>query len=114
MPTGCELVSAMMALTYYGESPTVEEILDHLKTADLTLTDQGEVCGPSPEEAFVGDPRSAGGYGCYPPVIVNLMEQLLPQSRKAVETSGASLSDLAETYLPRGVPVLVWAGPPSE
>ena len=109
LPTGCELVSAMMVLAYYGENPTLEETLDHLKTANLTLNNQGEICGPSPEEAFIGDPRSAGGYGCYPPVIVNLMGQLLPQGRKAVETSGTSLPDLAETYLPRGIPVLVWA-----
>ena len=37
------------------------------------------------------------------------MNDFLPDDTVAVDTSGTELQELAETYLPQGQPVLIWA-----
>lgn len=107
-PTGCELVSSQMVLEYYGVDVSFEDIVKNTPCQDLRYMD-GELYGPHPENAFIGSPYTESSYGCYAPVVADMLNILLPSDLEAVETTGTELADLAETYLPQGEPVLVWA-----
>lgn len=109
LPTGCETVSAMMALSFLGMETDAEDILSHMEMEPLTTGAGGRKTGPSPEEAFVGDPRSDDGYGCYPPVIKNAFEGAYPNAVSVTDTTGVSFNRLAHDYVKNGIPVLVWA-----
>ncbi len=108
LPTGCELISAMMLLSHYGVHVTVEEVVDNTFCA-YPVTKGDRTHGYSPYRAFIGSPYDASSFGCYPPVIVDMMNALLPEGKQAVDITGMALQEIAETYLPKGEPVLVWA-----
>ncbi|MGW8114226.1 C39 family peptidase [Caproicibacterium sp. NSD3] len=110
LPTGCELVSAYMVLQYYGVPISEDEWVSRIPCTDLSSIDSWTgLAGPSPDECFVGNPYLPDGFGCFPPVIVNAMNQVLPEGHRAVITTGTSLQELAESYVSVGKPVLVWA-----
>jgi uncharacterized protein YvpB len=108
LPTGCELVSAKMLIEYYCETVDINDIVEHT-LCQYPETRNGRTYAPHPEAAFIGSPWDSSSFGCYAPVIVNMMNELLPEGLKAVDTSGTELEELALTYLPQGQPVLVWA-----
>ena len=60
-PTGCESVSAVMAMKAAGLDITVDEFIDNYLNCTPRPFD--------PEKSFGGDPRSKSGKGCYAPVI---------------------------------------------
>lgn len=113
-PTGCESVTAVMALQYEGVDVTVEEFIDsYLPQGDAPYEDaQGDLVGDSPWEVFLGSPYEDSGWGCYAPVIAGAVEELLKDrgsSLKVQELSGVSLDKLCGDYIDRGVPVMLWA-----
>lgn len=108
LPTGCELISAKMMLEFYGVETTVNDIIDNTRSA-YPKTINGKSYGYSPYEAFIGSPWDESSFGCYPPVITDMMNALLPEDKIAKDITGMELSEIAETYLPRNMPVLVWA-----
>lgn len=107
LPTGCETVSALMTLHYWGVPVNSDTFLEGLKREPLKEKD-GLLVGPDPALAFVGDPRDPQSFGCYPPVIVEALNRVLPALLAARDTTGTPLAALAQTYLPAGEPVLVW------
>ena len=108
LPTGCELISAQMLLAYHGVETTIEEIVDNTRCA-VPVTINGQNVGCSPFEAFIGSPWDASSFGCFPPVVVEMMNKLLPQQLRAADISGMELAEIAQTYLTRNMPVLIWA-----
>ncbi len=108
LPTGCELVSAKMLLAYHGIETTIEEIIDNTRCAFPVMVN-GQNVGCSPYEAFIGSPWDESSFGCFPPVMVEMMNKLLPKQLRAADISGMELAEIAETYLPRNMPVLIWA-----
>ncbi len=108
LPTGCELVSAKMLMEYYGVTVDINKIIENTASVYPKAID-GRSYAPSPYEAFIGSPWDETSFGCFPPVIVEMMNKLLPEGLTAVDTTGTELQVLAETYLPREMPVLVWA-----
>lgn len=109
LPTGCEIVSAKMLLDYYVQKDTdIQNIVDLLNCQYPKQVD-GKLCAPHPEDAFIGIPLEDSGFGCYAPVIVKALNKLLPKRWQAEDISGTNLPEIAETYLPQGKPVLVWA-----
>lgn len=106
-PTGCELVSAMMVLEYYGAPYELEEIVDAVPCVWPEVID-GYVYAPHPERAFIGSPWTESSYGCYAPVVTDMLNKLLPEDCVAYETTGTELATLASVYIPQGKPVLVW------
>lgn len=78
-PTGCESVTAVMALQYAGVEVSVEEFIDgYLPQGNAPYTDEsGTLVGANPWEEFLGSPYSESGWGCYAPVIAGALEQLL-------------------------------------
>lgn len=108
-PTGCESVSAVMLLQYWGLNIDVDTFIDdYLDCGQFTW--QGETrIGPSPHDRFVGNPRSENSYGCYAPVIERAVTGLLPEDYAVVNRTGSVLPALAQRYLDRQIPVLIWA-----
>ena len=93
-PTGCESVSAVMALNWAGADLTVEDfVYGFLPMDELWMDAGGQLCGPSPADTFIGDPAGRG-YGCFAPVLAR---------------AGSPLSELACAYLRHNIPVVIWA-----
>lgn len=108
-PTGCEVVSATMLLQYYGYDITVDRYID--KYLDMSTVDSkdGILVAEDPNKYFIGDPRSSYSYGCFAPVIVKSMNKILEGNKVAEDISGTNLEDIAEKYIDKGIPVIVWA-----
>ncbi|WP_158590898.1 C39 family peptidase [Acutalibacter sp. 1XD8-33] len=113
-PTGCESITAVMALSYAGVELTVEEFIDgYLPQTSSPWEDGrgGYVCG-DPKAVFLGNPYSEDGWGCYSPVIKNALERILAEKKPSLQVEdlgGKSLESLTADYIQEGVPVMLWA-----
>ncbi len=108
-PTGCESVSAVMALNWAGADLTVEDfVYGFLPMDELWMDAAGQLCGPSPADTFIGDPAGRG-YGCFAPVLARAMSQAAPAGYRALDLTGSPLSELACAYLRHNIPVVIWA-----
>ncbi len=109
-PTGCESVSAVMALQYAGVDITVKEFIDnHLPCSDAFTSENGVSYGPDPNTHFLGNPYTESGYGCFAPVIEQAMASCLPADRRVENVTGQSMEMLCSRYIARGTPVIMWA-----
>ncbi len=109
-PNGCESVSAVMLLRYYGFDITPDEFIDSYLPCEPVRISWGTRYGPNPKLVYAGDPRSdSDGYGGFAPAIVKAMNSYLSgKGYYAKNVTGTSLSTLASTYIDSGNPVLVW------
>jgi uncharacterized protein YvpB len=107
--TGCELVSATMVLKYYGYNVSVQDVVAKTPFEELKQ-ENGKLTGPHPSEVFIGDPTSENGFGCYAPVVAQVMNSVIQQdgSKRAVDITGMDFDALLP-YIRKGDPVLVWA-----
>ena len=110
-PTGCESVSAVMALRHLGVDISVDTFIDDcLDIGAPPHYEDGIRYGCDPYEAFPGDPRSSKGYGCFSPVIERACIRAVGTQPYTVERlSGLTLDDLCIRYIKNGIPVIVWA-----
>lgn len=114
-PTGCESVTAVMALRWAGVDISVEEFIDdYLPQGEAPHYDEtGNYVGADPWEKFLGSPYSEEGWGCYAPVIAQAVEQVLEdRGITRLETrllQDVELSTLLEEYVEKEIPVMVWA-----
>lgn len=109
-PTGCESVSAVTVLRFYGESITAAKFIDEYlpKSADFYY-ESGRRYGPSPYDFFIGNPRTAASYGCMAPVIEKALCDYFGGSERVKNTTGAELETLCGEYIDNGIPVIMWA-----
>lgn len=107
LPTGCEATAAAMALQYWGEEVTPEEVAENWLPAGNFYTLDGVQYGPDPRKEFVGDPFTTDSYGCYAPVIVDAINKNSTRCQ-AEDYTGASLTELFDC-ISQGTPVLIWA-----
>lgn len=112
-PTGCESVSAVMALNYVGIDITVDEFInEHLPMGKLPKKNEnGDKIGSDPNKCFIGNPYKESGYGCYSTVIANAIEDVIDSGYdgyKVKELKIESLDSLCN-YLDRDIPVIFWA-----
>lgn len=100
-PTGCELISLAMDLSYV----TRRDIdTDYFIDNYVTMSEDDFV------NHFAGDPRSEGGSGCFPTAIVSFANKYLSDNNlpyTAREVSGISLKDI-QKHLDDGFPILMW------
>ncbi len=109
LPTGCETVSATMLLRYYGYSTSIYDFVDkYLKKADFEYIN-GRPYAPTPDEAFIGNPRSSSGFGCFPPVIEAALKLILSSTHTPKVTTGTPIDALIKEYIDKDTPVLLWA-----
>ncbi len=109
-PTGCESVSAVMVLQYWGYPLSVDTFIDaHLPCGELPHKQGGVWVGCDPYKAFPGNPRTTKGYGCFAPVIYTAVQNILGEQHRVTNVTGMSLDSLCSTYIQNGIPVIVWA-----
>ena len=112
-PTGCESVTAVMALNYVGIDISTDEFVDkYLPRGSAPYVVDGTYYSPDPMEYFLGEPRSEDGWGCHAPVIKSAVGRVLKDmdsEREVEDLCGLSLEELVDGYLKEGVPVMLWA-----
>lgn len=110
-PTGCEAVTAVMALKFWGFEITVKGFVDnHLSKGPYPYCNTKNVrIGSNPWMCFPGNPAGRG-YGCYSPVIRRAVNSYLKNTKyKAAMLRGYSLSQLCYKYIDKNIPVILWA-----
>lgn len=108
-PTGCESVSAVMLLNYWGEDISVDTFIDdYLPKSSYFHSKDGIYYGPNPYEYFIGNPRTEQSYGCMSPVIQHAINSYYGENSPLKNVSGLSLPELCNTYIANNQPVLVW------
>ncbi len=108
-PTGCESVAAVSLLQYYGLDITVEDFIDnHLPKTDYPYYKNEVMFADSPWDAFIGDPYSDSGYGCYSTAIVRAMHSAVPEKYQISTLYNVPLETLFKNYVKQGHPVLIW------
>ena len=118
-PTGCESVSAVIAMRYAGSDISIDDFIDKYLQKGNFYTKDGVTYGPDPRTHFVGSPRNENSYGCMAPVIENAMnayyqdkEQEVnadyPGKKRVVNATGTEMDDLCRQYIVKGIPCLVW------
>lgn len=109
LPTGCESVSAVMVLQYYGVDISSEEFAGGwLRCNGSFYTSDKKQHGPDPNEVFVGDPFSENAYGCFAQPIVNAINQNSSDFNAEI-IRDVTLDDLCREYVDKDIPILVWA-----
>lgn len=111
-PTGCESVSTVMVMRYFGMSITVENFIDnYLPKGRAPFRDEtGERFGDDPRKVFLGSPYSKSGWGCYAPVIVTAANKCIDRKKFEVKNiTGTAFDTLCKTYIDNEIPVIVWA-----
>lgn len=114
IPTGCESVSTVMALQFMGVEITPEEFIGNYLPCENFWKENGSIYGPDPDECFAGNPYEAGSLGCFAGVIEKSLKNMKKANYPGMENirienvSGMELKKLAETYISREIPVIVW------
>ena len=107
-PNGCESVSAVMALQYFGIDITVDEFIDNY--LDMGSAPIMNGLGPDPTLVYCGDPRRKDGWGCHSSVIVNALAKFIDYDSFTVSAyRGRSLDELCRRCIDRDIPVIIWA-----
>lgn len=108
-PNGCEAVSAVMALNYIGvETDPNTFIKEYLDMGKAPYMSNGRMYACDPREKFPGDPRSTGGWGCYPKVIKKAVDKMQLAGIRTVILKDTPLSTLCSEYIDNGIPVVFW------
>lgn len=110
LPTGCELVSTSMLLKFYGfETEPLDLIDDGYVLKSEFEKDGSKIYGGDPNYAFIGDPKSKSGYGCYSGAIYDGLCRFLENDfYDTYYLSGMSLNDICNQYIDFGEPVVIW------
>lgn len=101
-PNGCESVSAVMALNFFGIDVSVDYFIDNYLEMSALPSD--------PYKTYGGNPRDGSGFGCYAPVIKSALDKALEGSNYAADiVSSATVESLCEKYIQNNIPVIFWA-----
>lgn len=109
---GCESVSAVMVLRYFGFDITADEFIDRYLDIGRSPTadDDGVRHGADPFRQYPGNPRDDTGWGCFPPVIMSAMSRIPGIERFRVTMHrGNDIATLCRDYIDRELPVIFWA-----
>ncbi|MCF0136686.1 MAG: C39 family peptidase [Lachnospiraceae bacterium] len=107
-PTGCESVSAVMAMQYLGYTGTVDDFIDnHLPLGKVPEKgEDGKYYGDDPWKCFPGTPYSKEfGWGCFAPV---LEEAIAGIPGFTTETFYGLTLDELKSYLDQDIPLVFW------
>lgn len=104
LPTGCEVTALATVLNYYGFNIDKVELCDNF----LTIDPYAEYTF---NEAYVGNPKSPDGFGCYAPVIAETAEKYFESIDAEWRALNISETDFQDLFyqIEKGRPVIVWA-----
>lgn len=109
LPTGCEATAATMLLNCYGVDIDKTTFADLLPKAAFTV-ENNKTYAKSPDEVFIGNPRSVHGYGTFAGTVTATANKILNEKGldiKAINISGKSENEIL-SYLDEGRPVCIW------
>ncbi len=107
-PNGCESVSTVMTLQYFGVDIDTDTFMD--KYLDCGPTPVVGGIGPDPDLVYCGNPHLSSGWGCHSPVIVKALNKFLNKSKFSIaHSSDKKLDELCKTYIDKDIPVIIWA-----
>ncbi|MCM1468317.1 MAG: C39 family peptidase [Alistipes sp.] len=103
LPAGCEVTSLAMLLNYLGLA------VDKCDLSDNYLP-KGDVGTVDMNTAFIGDPRKAGSYGCFAPVIVDTAAGYIADNRSSLKVYNLTGSNFTSLFqlIADDKPVIVW------
>ena len=104
LPTGCEVTALTETLNYLGFDVDKEYLFDNYMPVDY-------VGSYTMNYAYIGDPRSNSGFGCYAPVVVKTADDYFRDVDSpcyAVDLTETSFRELFY-QIDSGRPVIVWA-----
>lgn len=111
-PSGCEIVSAVMNLNYYGLNITVNQFIQkYLPLGTSPYYDGTRYYGSDPDVCFLGNPRSTHGWGIWAKGLTKSIQKYLDACKNPCTvkyTYSESLNSLCKKYVRNNVPVLVW------
>lgn len=109
-PTGCESVSAAMLCGAYGLAFDTDRFVDaFLPRAETPHGENGVTVGGDMRTAFLGDPRSETGWGCYATALAPALSDYLKGSGYRAEVlQGETMADLLRETVAAGEPALIW------
>lgn len=101
-PTGCESVSAVMAIHYAGIDISVDHFINNCLEKKTPPFD--------PNIQFGGSPYDSGGWGCYSPVITKALDKALKGTKfTAKQLVNVPVETLCAKYIDKDIPVIFWA-----
>lgn len=111
-PTGCELVSAVMVLDFYGFDVSTDEFADkYLLTGNAPYVSDGVWYSSDPEEVFLGDPKSEDGWGIWAKGLAQAVNNYFEENKITAEAKcsySSTLDSLCTKYIRKSIPVIVW------
>lgn len=112
LPTGCEIVAAVMAIQFsVGEKITTDDVMPHLTVGKAPYWTSSGTYGSDPEYAFIGDPTGKNGFGCYSPVIEEMINKYFNENGQSHYAKNITNCNFDEVlyYVSQGKPVIAWA-----
>lgn len=103
LPTGCEVTSAAMLLSFYGINISKEVLAEEVSKAGLPRFNRGRLEGENPYEYFIGNPWDNKAFGAFNEPIFNLVNNYV----KAENITGCDFQQVIEK-VKDGQPVMVW------
>lgn len=103
LPAGCEVTSLTMLLNYMGLSADKCDLSDN-------YLPKGEAGTVDMNTAFIGDPRTAGSYGCFAPVIADTAASYIADNRSSLKVHNLTGSNFTSLFhlIADNKPVVVW------
>ena len=111
LKAGCETYACTMLLNILGFDLDEHTIADnYLNCVYVFKNDDGSAYGPDMYSAFAG--TAYAGWGVYAPAMAKSMNNYLKDQKsdlKAYPMENVELEDLVDSYVSKGVPVMIWA-----
>lgn len=104
LPTGCEVTSLSIVLNYLGYDADKETLAHNYLT-------KGKAGTVNAWQAFIGEPASKSGYGCYSTVLKQCAERYLTEHNSPYMAYNVTGSDFLTLLheVESGSPVIIWA-----
>ena len=76
IPTGCEAVSTVALLQYFGIDIYVDDFIEDYLPCEDFYYQNDKLYGANPHKAFAGNPYKKSSLGCYPEVIMKTLYEM--------------------------------------
>jgi uncharacterized protein YvpB len=111
---GCESVSAVMLLRYFGIEADPDTFIDRFLPRACSAGEGAEMVAPDPADFYINDPRDRSGWGCYAPCICTALRRALAAAGRqddftVCDDTGKTAAQLCAGAIDAGLPAVFWA-----
>ena len=111
-PTGCESVTTITCLHYWGNNISVDDFINNYLESGEIFEKNNQLYAPSPFDKFVGSPYAEFSFGCYEPVIEKALNKLFREKDLNFEIKNlndVAIEEIITNYIDKNIPVIFWA-----